>query len=492
MSDLKNSVIVRDSGRGAKPHVVIIGAGLSGLSAAISCIDAGAMVTLVEKKPRFGGATWSFIRNNLSFDSGQHVYLACCTAYQWFLDRIGTSHLAPLQGKLHLPVISPARSQTSLPKISYLKRTDLPAPLHLAGSIARYSHISAADRAKLSLAALALMRLDLDDDSLDNQTFGGFLKSHGQSDTVIANFWEIINLATTNVRADEVSLAVSAKVFKTLLRENTAGDIGWSTVPLNDLHGTPAVELLKHSGANILKRAKVAAILKDAENSDESVSGESSRNQKVHGVSVDGYDLTADAVIVAADHLDTAELLATSGMSLNKNVHEMKYSPIMNIHFAFDTDVMAFKIAAAVNSPAQFIFDTTVSSGLEKKDGQCLTISVSAAHDEIGLAPKVLIDKYHDELLRLFPKTREAKIVDAVVSREVKATMKATPGTKQLRPEAVTDYQNLFLAGAWTNTGWPITMESAVISGLKASKLALQYLGFKKSSEQIGEGVLNW
>jgi len=481
----------------SKPNIVVVGGGLSGLSAAISCIDAGAKVTLIEKRPRFGGATWSFARNNLYFDNGQHVYLACCAAYQWFLDRIGTSHLAPLRGKLNLPVVSPATSQRSFPKISYLKRQDIVAPLHLAKSIIGYSHISPVDRVRLSGAALALMRLDLDDDSLDNETFAHFLKRHRQSDTAVSNFWEIINLATTNVRADEVSLAVSAKVFKTLLTQAGAGDLGWSLVPLNELHSKPAIELLRHSGANIIQRAKVSHILKSSVTHDggdrtQAFPFEDTRDKpSVSGVRVDGYDLMADAVIVAADHVDTAEILSDIHVIDKSSVEKIEYSPIVNIHFVFGDKVMPFEIAAAVRSKAQFIFDTTASAGLDKNEGQSLTISVSAAHEEIGSAPKVLIDKYLAELALLFPKVKETKLTDAVVSREVKATMKAVPGTKKMRPNTDTCYNNLFLAGAWTNTGWPITMESAVLSGLKASKSTLQYLGFRKSSEQIGEGVLN-
>jgi len=253
--------------------------------------------------------------------------------------------------------------------------------------------------------------------------------------------------------------------------------------------------LLKHSGANIIQRAKVSHILQTGKTAEDKSRplpyGNTQDKYSVSGVRVDGYDLMADAVIVAADHMDTAEILSEINVIDKSSVEQIEYSPIVNIHFVFAEKVMPFEIAAAVRSSAQFIFDTTASSGLAKDKGQSLTISVSAAHEEVGAAPKVLIDKYLAELALLFPKVREVKLADAVVSREVKATMKATPGTKRLRPNTDTGYSNLFLAGAWTNTGWPITMESAVLSGLKASKSTLQHLGFSKSSEQIGEGVLN-
>ncbi|MCL5048598.1 MAG: hydroxysqualene dehydroxylase HpnE [Firmicutes bacterium] len=472
-----------------KPHIIVVGGGLAGLSAAVSSVDAGARVTLIEKRPRFGGATWSFDRNNLFFDSGQHVYLACCKGYQWFLDRIGTSHLAPLRGKLNLAVLDAATG-----KVSFLKRRDLKAPLHLADSILKYSHITAADKAKLGWAAIPLMRVDLNAKDLDAKTLGEFLKQHKQSDTAIANFWEIINLATTNVTADEVSLTVAAKVFKTLLTDQTAGDLGWSLVPLNDLHSKPALELLAHTGADIIKRTKVMSIVTNPNSLKASPTAASysspDNSRTVTGVITDGSELRADAVIIATDHIDAAELLPQNSGVNTDLIQKLQYSPIINVHLVFDKKVMPFEVAAAVNSPAQFVFDTTQSSGLSPKDGQCLAISISAAEHQVGMSPKDLIDLYTKEIEKLFPKAKEAKITDAVVSRETRATMKITPGVNALRPTTQTGYRNLFLAGAWTATGWPITMESAVLSGLEASKSALHYLGFKKSSEQIGEGVL--
>lgn len=129
------------------PHVVVVGGGLAGLSAAVACADGGARVTLFEGRPRFGGATWSFERRGLAFDNGQHVYLRCCTAYRRFLERLGTAELAPLQARLAIPVLSPSGNPGAEPEVAWIRRSSLPSPLHLTASLLAYRHLSLADRA---------------------------------------------------------------------------------------------------------------------------------------------------------------------------------------------------------------------------------------------------------------------------------------------------------------------------------------------------------
>jgi len=127
------------------PHVVVIGGGLAGLAAAIACTDGGARVTLFEGRPRFGGATWSFERNGLSFDNGQHVYLRCCTAYRRFLERIGTADKAPLQQRLALPVLAPGRAGSPA-RLAWIRRNGLPVPFNLAPALLAYRHLSLRER----------------------------------------------------------------------------------------------------------------------------------------------------------------------------------------------------------------------------------------------------------------------------------------------------------------------------------------------------------
>jgi squalene-associated FAD-dependent desaturase len=433
-------------------HVVVVGAGLAGLSAALEAVDRGYRVTVLDGRPRLGGATWSFDRKGLMFDNGQHVYLACCSAYRRYLDRIGMSDKAPLQ-RLAIPVLQP-RGDGAAANVSWIRRNGVPAPLHLALSLGSYRYLSFGERAKIGRAALAIRRLNLEDPALDEETFASFLLRHGQSQRAIEVLWDLIALPTINVRASEASLLLAAKVFQTgLLARSDAADIGWSQIPLTQLHVDPAVAILERSGAIVRSQAKVTSLIVDDE------------DRCVTGVSVDGEVIEADAVVVATNLESVAGLLPAAAGVDTAAINRLGSSPIIDVHIVYDKKVTDYRVAAGVDTPVQFVFDASEAAGLTPGSGQCLAVSISGADEEHGERPQTLIDRYAGALGDLFPRVREAKIVDAVVSREHRATFRATPGTQRLRPGVATKLTNLVLAGTYTDTKWPATMEGAVRSG---------------------------
>ena len=234
--------------------------GSPGSSAALELADGGASVTLLERRPRLGGATWSFQRRGLWFDNGQHVFLRCCTSYLAFLERIGATSLVHLQDRLDVPVMAPGA------RTARLRRGHLPAPLHLGASLARYHHLSLGDRLRLGRAALALRSIDLADPALDTTTFAEFLGRHGQQPAAIERLWDVICTPTVNVRADDASLLLAATVFQIgLLTEAAGGDIGWSRVPLSQLHAEPARAALERAGATVRTSAAVETIQLDGD-----------------------------------------------------------------------------------------------------------------------------------------------------------------------------------------------------------------------------------
>ena len=230
----------------SRRRVVVVGGGLAGIAAALGAADGGAAVTVVERRSHLGGLTWSFRRNGRSFDNGQHVFLRCCTEYRRFLDRIGAAGQTDLQPRLDIPVLAPGGARADI------TRTNLPSPLHLAGALLRYRHLSLADRARLGRPTLALKRLRLDDPALDDETFASWLARHGQRPAAIEKLWDLITLPTVNVPASEASLALAAKVFRTGLLDHADGaDVGWSTVPLGELHGANAARALAAAGVDV-------------------------------------------------------------------------------------------------------------------------------------------------------------------------------------------------------------------------------------------------
>jgi squalene-associated FAD-dependent desaturase len=432
-------------------RVIVIGGGLAGISAALTLADGGAEVVLLERRLRLGGLTWSFQRNGLSFDNGQHVFLRCCESYLRFIDRIGAGDAVYLQPRLDVPVLSPGGSGSSI------SRGSLRAPLHLAPALARYRHLGLGDRMRLAWPALALSQLNLDDPSLDGVTFGSWLSRHGQRDVAIDRLWNLIALPTLNVPAAEASLALAAKVFRTgLLDRADAGDIGWSTVPLTELHGEYAGRALARAGVETVVGARVQSLAPG------SGSG--------FTVVTDDGRYAADAVVVATPPEATERLVAGDVLPPG-TARRLGQSPIVNVHLVLDRPVTDLTLAAVIDSPIQFLFDRTASSGLRR--GQCLSISLSAADDYISQPSSQLVQTFFAALQALIPIARTARLLDGVVTRERSATFRGVPGTAALRPTARTNVPGLFLAGAWCDTGWPATMEGAVLSGEIAGRAVL-------------------
>jgi squalene-associated FAD-dependent desaturase len=436
--------------------VAVVGGGLAGLAAALACADGGAAVTLCEAKRWLGGATASFERDGLTIDTGQHVFLRCCTAYRAFLDRLGVTDQTTLQPRMDIPVLSPGR------RPARLRRTSLPAPLHLAPALARYAYLSPGDRLRSVRAALGLRRLDPTDSSLDAETFGGWLRAHGQSDRAIRYLWDLFGLPTLNLPADQASLALAVKVFRTgLLERSDAADIGVPAVSLSNLHGRPGLKELKRAGAETRLGAKVRQVVADADG--------------VLGVADEGETISADAVIVAVPNDRVGALLPTGALRDPEGPSRLGTSPIVNVHVVYDRQVMRLPFAAAVDSPVQWVFDRTAPAGLS--EGQYLAISLSGAADIVDEPVERMRERFVPALAELFPSARHAAIRQFLVTRERTATFRQGPGSGSWRVRPETLVPRLFIAGAWTDTGWPATMEGAVRSGLAAARKALITLG---------------
>lgn len=455
-SDAPTGLHTDAGGRPEGAAAVVVGGGLAGITAALALADSGMRVTLVEGRPRLGGLAFSFQRGELTVDNGQHVYLRCCTAYRWFLDRIEGTHLAPLQNRLDVPVLDADRH-----RLGRLRRAELPVPLHLAASLATYPHLSLAERAKVGRAALALKGLDPADPALDAQDFGSWLAARGQSARAVEALWDLVGVATMNAVAGDASLGLAAMVFKTgLLSDPGAADIGWARVPLGDLHDGLARKALDSAGVRTELRTRVTSI--------------SRRENGGWAVEVPGETLTADTVVLAVPQSETHDLLPDGALDEPDRLLDIDTAPILNIHVVYDRKVIKRPFFAAVGTPVQWVFDRTEASGL--REGQYLAVSQSAAQAEIDAPVAALRERYLPELERLLPAAHGAEVRDFFVTRERTATFAPTPGVGRLRPGPRTKAPGLYLAGSWTATGWPATMESAVRSGVSAARAALSAL----------------
>jgi protoporphyrinogen oxidase len=481
-------------------HVVVIGGGLAGISAAITLREAGVGVTLLEARGWLGGATCSFSRGEKVIDNGQHVFLRCCTAYQDLLARLGMTGSVSVQERFDVTVLTPGRQ-------ARLRRSSLPAPLHLAGSLARYGLLTPAERLKAGRAALGMRFADPASPRLDSQRLGDWLGARWQGERARRRLWDLFIISALNIGGDDASTGLAATVIKTaLLGAKDAADIGISAIPLGDLHGKAAAGLLDRLGADVRLSTKAVSV--------EPVTGGGFRVRAVAGGAdadrrlgaagrdrpgPDGPDrddatpapagaagpdgvLTADAVVLAvpawlAPRLAPAALAADAA-----RWDQLGVSPIVNVHVHYDRRVTRLPFAAALDSPVQWVFDKTRAAGVDS--GQYLAVSLSAADEYVDMPAARLREQFLPALEQLFPAAAEASVLDFFVTRERRATFRQAPGCGPLRPQAGTSVPGLALAGAWTDTGWPDTMEGAVRSGHNAAEHIMRDLTGRAPADQ--------
>ncbi len=451
-------------------RVAVIGGGLAGITAAIALAESGADVTLLEARPRLGGATCSFSRDGLTVDTGQHIFLGCCTAYRGLLDRLGMTEHSTLQDRFDVTVLAPGAD--GRPRKARLRRTALPGPLHMLPALGRYPFLSLAERAKVARPALAMRFVDPADPAADTQRFGDWLARRGQSERTRRALWDLFSVSALNIAGDDASLALAAVVVKTgLLGKNNAADIGVPALPLGELHGDAGGTLLAKLGAQVSLSTKVSAI----------EPGETGYRIQL----AQGEPLAADAVVLAVPHEKAAPLIPAGALPEQTVAGwvGLGASPIVNVHVIYDRPVMDLPFVAAIDSPVQWVFDRTRISGLDRPGQQYLAISLSAADQYADTPVAELQEQFVPALAELFPAARDAEVAEFFVTRERRATFRQAPGTGALRPKAETLMPGLALAGAWTDTGWPDTMEGAVRSGLAAAaqlKASLSTIGVPK------------
>ncbi|WP_079132391.1 hydroxysqualene dehydroxylase HpnE [Streptomyces nanshensis] len=453
------------TGGTAGTRAVVVGGGIAGTTAALELADAGVSTTLLEARPRLGGLAFSFHRDSpagrLTIDNGQHVHLRCCTAYTRFLERIGGAGLAPVQRRLDVPVLDVGPQR---PKLSRLRRNSLPVPLHLAPALATYRHLTPAERTRAARAALALEQLDPADPALDDVDFATWLHGQGQSPRAVRALWDLVGAATLNARAPQASLGLAAMVFRTgLLSAPGAADIGVSRVPLGHLHDTLARRALRAAGVHVVTQTRARGVTA-ASGGGWTVSAQQGADSAA--------EHHADAVVLAVPQHEAHDLLPEGALPAPGRLLEIGTAPILNLHVVYDRRVLRRPFFAALGTPVQWVFDRTGPSGLGG-GGQYLAVSQSAAGREIDAPVAVLRERYLPELARLLPAARTARVVDFFVTRERTATFDPRPGVGRLRPGPRTAAPGVCLAGAWTDTGWPATMESAVRSGESAAREAL-------------------
>jgi len=437
-------------------NAAVVGGGLSGLAAACELAERGHRVTVFERRPWAGGKTYSRPDRDSgeAVDNGQHVFMGCTTEYIAFLRKLGTLHLTRRQARLRVEVrdLNGGRS--------VIRADHLPAPLHLARSFLGYGQLTMAERWQASRGLFAAMRLPAAGrELLDSCTFVEWLRRHGQGAAVVERFWDFLILPTLNCRAAEASARDALFVLQEgFLKSPRAAAIGLSRVGLSELHVEPAVRYIEERGGRVVTGTEVQAFEEG---------GQSIRALRVKGRAAQRFDTYVCAVphtalpgLLPPPFAESAEMVA---------LRRLPTAPIINLHCWFDRPVADFAFAAFAGCELQWVFNRARIEREPAPGRYHLVVSLSGACEFMGLTRRELEERFVPQLRRALPGARCARLLQFVAIKEPEATFVPAPGI--VRPESATPYHNLVLAGAYTATGWPATMESAVRSGMQAARL---------------------
>jgi squalene-associated FAD-dependent desaturase len=439
--------------------VAVLGGGLAGMTTALRLAEAGHAVTLIERRPYLGGRAYSFVDNETGaqVDNGQHVFLSCCTAYAQLLNDVGTLERTFLQQRLRVEVRAPNGER------GVLSGLPLPAPLHLLPSFFRYPHIGWRDKLRAAPALLRIHReRNRDRLELSAISFADWLCQHGQSRHAIANFWDLIVLPSLNDSSKNVSASMGFMLFQVAFLRNAHGaNVGYAKSGLSNVMGEPIAARLRELGATLMLGRSVDHL---------TISKGDRTALATEIVLADGQTVEADYYVSS---LPPDAMLGLLPQRWRNNpalapAATHTWAPIVNLHIWYDRPVADFDFVAFVDSPVQWVFNRTRIAGLTGP-GDYLTVSLSGAWHHWPQTKDQLRELFLPELERLLPLAKGAQVERFVVVKEQRATFQSLPGASENRLAARTPIANLVLAGDWTDTGWPATMESAVRSGNTAA-----------------------
>jgi zeta-carotene desaturase len=429
-----------------KSTVAIVGGGLAGLAAGCALAEDGYRVRLFERRPYLGGRASSYQHPGTGevVDNCQHVLLGCCTNLIDLYHRSGVEDKVRWFDRLHF--VEPGGRD------SEIVLTSLPAPLHTAPSFLASKSLNLADKLCITRAMLQLRKPLVD----DGKSFLDWLKAHKQTEQSIRRFWAPVLVSALNEDLDRCSTHYAAQVFReSFLKSAQAGRIGIPAIPLSDLYSA-AGEYIHQRGGEVSLRAGVEGFQPQSEGVKLCVGGE---------------EITADFAIVAAPFNVIGNLLpeGEASSALRAKLARFESSPITGIHLWFDRQITDLDHAVLLDRTIQWMFHK--SKLLNRTGGgSYVELVVSSSKSLVEMGRQEIIDLAVRELAEFFPIVKEARLEKATVIKEIHATYSPQPGVDDYRPAAKSPWPRIVLAGDWTQTNWPATMEGAVRSGYLAAE----------------------
>lgn len=453
--------------------VVVIGGGIAGLAAAVRLIQMGLKPIVLEKRPFLGGRAYSFTdsETGIEIDNGQHVFVGACEQFLQYIKDIGAWDQVKLDKRLNMPVLKQG-------KVSWLKARKLDGPLANLGALLGYKHIGIGAKFRILWGLLSIKLSRPNPHSAhDYTTFEDWLLDHAQNNETIKNFWNLIVLPSLNDDISVVSALTGIMLFKVALLgppQNPA--MGIPLVGLSTLTGDNARRYIEQHGGEIRTGIDVTSLQIE--------------NAKIIGVeTATGEVINGEAVISAVPAAAMTQLLP--GVSNGPDdfftpAESVTTAPIVAIHIWYDRPVMKHDFMAVLDGPLQFVFNDTDLKSRNDNGGQHIVISLSGAWKWKDHSKQELREIFTAEMKKAFPESQNASIQKFAVVKMLDATFRVVPGSQKSRLPQRTPMPGFYLAGDWTDTGWPSTMESAVRSGNMAAECIAEDMG---TGSNPGAGV---
>lgn len=443
--------------------MIVIGGGLAGLSAATALADAGVRVRLLEKRPYLGGRATSYaLPDGSHIDNCQHVTLGCCTNLADFYRRVGAESKIRHYERLFFA--------DRAGRVSSIYSSLLPAPFHMGISFLRFGALAYRDKRAIAEGMLRIARAGGKPADSHGATMLEWLRRNGQTEAGVARFWRVVLVSALNEELERTDAGYGIDVFwKAFLANRRGYVVGIPSVPLGELY-SGCRQAVENRGGEVRMRATARGI-QFADGAIRSL------------LLDDGTEMRADACIAAVPHDVLLEILPEDMRERQAfaNLRKLRTSPITGVHLWYDRNVLDKPFLTLLDHTVQWIFNKSLTggnaAGSGNESGQYLQLVISASYELVARTRQEIIDLCVKEVQEVLPLAREAQLRKVTVVKEVHATFSPEVGSDAWRPPQETGIPGLFLAGDWTRTGWPATMEGAVRSGYLAAEALLNFAG---------------
>jgi squalene-associated FAD-dependent desaturase len=449
--------------------VIVIGGGLSGLAASVALAEAGWRVRLFEQRPFLGGRAASYVLpDGEHVDNCQHVTFGCCTNLEDFYRRVGSAGKIRFFDRMVLLDLQGRRGE--------MHAGILPAPFHMTGSFLTFSPLALKDKVAIARAFYSILQSGGHPPDVDEP--GGismleWLRRQKQTPAAISRFWRVVLVSALSEELDRIDARYGIDVFwKAVLSNKTGYRMGVPAVALGDLYEGCRASI-EQKGGEVIFRSPLRGIRIE-------------NGKLIAALFDEGREETADAFVLALPHVALSDLLPDSLKRTDTalgHLDKIIDAPITGVHLWFDRQVMTEPFISLLDTTTQWIFNKTAlyaganGASPARDKGQYLQLVISASYDLLQKPRQEIIDLCLKEVRHALPAAREAKLLKATVIKEAAATFSPQPGVDRWRPIQQTSIGGLFLAGDWTATGWPATMEGAVRSGYLAAEAVLRSAG---------------